>query len=460
MSARLLSAGACALALTAVLFAACGGGTPWTPPDEASNDGSGGGGPSKVEAGGSSGGSRGGAASGEAKVVYEGPRDVKAVAVTFDTGAPAGYVPRILDLLKEHGKVATFGITGLWAQSNPALLKRMVAEGHAVINHSWSHSSFTGEDTDTEPLTDDQIRKELDRTEGKIKEIAGISTKPYFRPPYGDFDSRVNRLIFDAGYEYNVLWLLDAMGWDGRPEEYVVKASMAHARNGAIFLYHTDNAAEFNALEEVITGLNERGLQMVTIPQLLGAQPIPTPTPAPSPTPSPAPTEPPSRPTPKPVTVTPTPTPVPVPLTTLAFDGFESGDATGGTGWAAAWSRGTFTLGEGGARSGSRYLDMAASGEAQRTADSGGRDGVHVRFWARFSSIESGDGASLRVSANGATWLGYSLFTPDKNDNAWHLYDIVLPFDSPSQVFLRFVANMDDEDVWRVDNLEVAAPRR
>ena len=61
-----------------------------------------------------------------------------------------------------------------------------------------------------------QIRDELRRTEDKIQEIAGVSTKPYFRPPYGDYDSRVDRIAFEEGYEYNVLWYVDGLGWEGR----------------------------------------------------------------------------------------------------------------------------------------------------------------------------------------------------------------------------------------------------
>ncbi len=233
----------------------------------------------------------------EADVVYIGPVDVPVVALTFDTGVQAGHVPEILDVLKEHGKLATFGITGEWAVTNPALLKRMVEEGHAVINHSWGHPSFTGEDTGTQRLTADEIRDELKRTEEKIQEVAGVSTKPYFRPPYGDFDRFVNQVVREEGYEYNVLWTLDARGWLGRSMNSVVAVTLAYAVKGAIFLYHVDNSQEYKALEKIIEGLNERGLGMVTIPQLLGKEPLPIPTPTPTPT----------------ATPTPTPTPTPIP---------------------------------------------------------------------------------------------------------------------------------------------------
>ncbi len=250
------------------------------------------------------------------------------MALTFDTGVQAGHLPEILDVLKEQDVLATFGVTGEWAVTNPPLLKRIVEEGHALINHSWSHASFTGEDTETRPLTAHEIRDELRRTEDKVREIAEAGTKPYFRPPYGDFDRFVNQVAREEGYKYNVLWTLDAWGWQGRPTKTIIAVTLANAVNGAIFLYHVDNSSEYKALERIIEGLRDRGLAMVTIPQLLESGPLPTPTqtatptptvtptptPTPTPTGAPAPSSP-SKPAPLPA---PTPTPTPVPTPTAA----------------------------------------------------------------------------------------------------------------------------------------------
>ena len=69
------------------------------------------------------------------------------VALTFDAGADTGYAAEILDLLRDEGIEATFGMTGVWAQANPELVQRMVAEGHQLMNHTWDHSSLTGANT-------------------------------------------------------------------------------------------------------------------------------------------------------------------------------------------------------------------------------------------------------------------------------------------------------------------------
>ena len=66
------------------------------------------------------------------------------MALTFDAGADRGHAEQILDTLANYGVVASFGLTGHWAKENPDLVERMVAEGHMLFNHTYSHRSFTG----------------------------------------------------------------------------------------------------------------------------------------------------------------------------------------------------------------------------------------------------------------------------------------------------------------------------
>jgi peptidoglycan/xylan/chitin deacetylase (PgdA/CDA1 family) len=482
-----LWAGVGALALAAIIYAACAGGSsqeraatpvPSRTPSSLAV------GPPQVEAGAPIGDPTSERPKPEAKVVYVGPVDVPAVALTFDTGVQAGHVPEVLDILKEHGKLATFGITGGWAVTNPALLKRIVEEGHAVINHSWSHPSFTGEDTETEPLTADQIRDELARTEEKIQEIAGVSTKPYFRPPYGDFDRFVNQVVWEEGYEYNVLWLVDGLGWDGRSTKAVISVTLANAFNGAIFLYHTDNPREYKALEEIIEGLNERGLEMVTIPQLLGKEPLPTPTPTPTATPTatltptptpagapapspplkPAPAPPPAPPpVPAPATAptpAPAPTPTPTPAyTRLAFDDFESGGTDGGSGWLGPWqSVGPFVTSGEAPHAGDWQLDLSSGVFVYRAADLAADERVHLRFWSRLSRLDASHQAIVVVSPGGGLgWEAVKEFTMAESDGMYHLYDIDLSGIEMSDSFaVGFYSLIDPlTDQWHVDDIEL-----
>ncbi len=486
MSRLSLWAGLTALALAAIVYAACSGAssqeaipTPAPSPSRVLSFSAGEVGPPQVQAGAPIGDPTVEPSKPkEAEVVYIGPSDVKAVALTFDTSVQAGQVPEVLDILKEHGTAATFGITGEWAVTNPDLLRRIVDEGHAVINHSWDHASFTGEDTDTEPLNPDQMRDELRRTEEKIQEIAEVSTKPYFRPPYGDYDRSVNQVVRAEGYKYNVLWLIDSLGWEGRSAKYIVNVTLANAFNGAIFLYHTDNPRDAAALAEIIEGLSERGLQMVTIPQLLEDEPLPTLTPTPTPTPTPKPTPtprptstpaptlidaPPLAPapssTPKPApTPAPTPTNAPAPVfTRLASDGFESGDASGGFGWLGPWqSNGPFVASGEDPHEGDWHLVVPPGLFVYRALDLTDQEGVHLRFWSRLS-LEGSDRAFVLVSSMKYGWQFVKEFTPVEGDGEYRLYDIDLSGMQMSDSFtLGFYSLLGPQsDPWHIDDVEL-----
>jgi peptidoglycan/xylan/chitin deacetylase (PgdA/CDA1 family) len=197
-------------------------------------------------------------ASGSAQVVRKGDTGSKTVFLTFDAGADAGFTAQILDTLKANGIVTAFGVTGRWAEQNPDLVRRIAQEGHSLINHSYDHPSFTGRSTNTPPLTQPQRWEQLDRTEGIIQDLAGVSTKPYFRPPYGDYDDSVNADLYARGYLYNVMWTVDSLGWNGLAAEAIVERCLSLAKPGAIYVFHVGSASQdAAALQGTIDGLRE-----------------------------------------------------------------------------------------------------------------------------------------------------------------------------------------------------------
>ena len=202
--------------------------------------------------------------------VDQGPADCNAVHLSFDNGADRGYAEMILDVVKEEQVPLSFGMTGRWAQANPDLMSRIVDEGHEVINHTWSHSSFTGFSAGR-PMGVYERRLELDRTEEFLVETTGRSTRPYFRPPYGDLDAGVFKDVSDAGYDYTMMWTVDSFGWMRIPAASIVERCLSRAEPGAIFLMHVGIESEDGpALRAIITGLRERGYQIVSMADLLG----------------------------------------------------------------------------------------------------------------------------------------------------------------------------------------------
>lgn len=166
------------------------------------------------------------------------------MALTFDAGSDAGYTAEILRTLRERNIRATFGITGVWAERNRDLLFSIAADGHQIINHSYSHTSFTGRSTGDAPLTAEERALELSRTEVTVYRYTSQSTKPYFRPPYGDYDDSVLRDVAANGYDTVVMWTLDTLGWNGATADEIVARSVAAAEPGAIYIMHVGSASQ------------------------------------------------------------------------------------------------------------------------------------------------------------------------------------------------------------------------
>lgn len=202
-----------------------------------------------------------------------GPSGRLEVALTFDAGADTGYAAQILDLLRDDGIHATFGMTGLWAQTNPDLVKRMVAEGHQLINHTWDHASLTGASTGKDVMTYEQLTKELADTEDLIHELTGYELKPYFRPPYGDIGPITGGYLARAGYYVNVMWSCDSFGWNGFGADQIVDRCTSAERGGpgAIILMHigAGAAGDFEALPDLIDYYRSQGYAFVTVEQML-----------------------------------------------------------------------------------------------------------------------------------------------------------------------------------------------
>ena len=199
-------------------------------------------------------------ATGSAQVVRKADTSSNTVYFTFDAGSDAGFTGQILDTLKANSIIAAFGVTGRWAEQNPDLVRRIAQEGHSIVNHSYNHPSFTGRSTNLPPLTQSERWEQLDKTEGIIQDLAGVSTKPYFRPPYGDYDDSVNADLYARGYLYNVMWTVDSLGWNGLAADDIVVRCLALAEPGAIYVFHVGSASQdAAALQRIIDGLREMG---------------------------------------------------------------------------------------------------------------------------------------------------------------------------------------------------------
>jgi peptidoglycan/xylan/chitin deacetylase (PgdA/CDA1 family) len=195
------------------------------------------------------------------------------MALTFDAGADRGYAARILSILERNHVRASFGMTGRWAEANKDLVRRMVRDGDVLMNHTFDHRSFTGYSSNSAPLTTAQRTWEITSTEKTIRRLTGKSTKPYFRPPYGDYDAATLTLARSLGYRYAVMWTIDTLGWNHASTAQILSRCLTGARPGAIVMMHVGiQSLDALALQNVISGLKQRGYRLVTVDQVAGAR--------------------------------------------------------------------------------------------------------------------------------------------------------------------------------------------
>lgn len=203
-------------------------------------------------------------------LVYHGNPQVAEVALTFDAGADRGYAARILDVLERTGVHASFGMTGRWAQTNPDLVRRMARDNDTFINHTYDHRSFTGLSSRAFPLSPAQRTWEITTTERTIFALTHRSTKPYFRPPYGDLDSAVVPLTRRLGYGTVVMWTVDSLGWEHLTSAAILQRCLSLVRPGGIVLMHVGiQSQDAFALPNLVHALRQRHYRLVTVPQLL-----------------------------------------------------------------------------------------------------------------------------------------------------------------------------------------------
>lgn len=181
----------------------------------------------------------------------------KLVALTFDDGPAGPRTERILDCLKEHGFHATFFVLGERAVRYPGLLKRMLAEGHAIGNHSYSHPVST---------TRDRAERELVRTDAAIAAAVG-ATPDLFRPPYGIVKGKLAAGAKSMGKAI-VLWSVDTSDWRKRTSAAIARTA-GRANRGDIVLMHDIHDRTVRALPAALEMLASRGYRSVTVPELL-----------------------------------------------------------------------------------------------------------------------------------------------------------------------------------------------
>lgn len=201
--------------------------------------------------------------------VIAGPGRAGHVALSFDDGPHPSLTPQLLDILRAQGMRATFYLIGSRVARWPGLARRILAEGHEIGNHTWSHPALTG-------LGTAGMLAEIDRTNRIIREATGIAPLT-LRPPYGAMSARQRALLYAERRMPTVLWSVDPQDWR-RPGSAVVASRIVQAaRPGAIVLAHDIHAPTVQAMPVALAGLRGKGLRGVSVSELMGWADSPAP---------------------------------------------------------------------------------------------------------------------------------------------------------------------------------------
>ncbi len=196
---------------------------------------------------------------------YIGDTSEKKLYITFDAGYEAGYTPQILDALKKHNVKATFFVVGNYLETSPDLVKRMVAEGHTVGNHTDHHY-------DMSKIADKEaFQKELQGVEEKYRSITGQEMKKFYRPPQGKYSESNLQQAHELGY-HTIFWSLAYVDWqkDAQPshEEAFAKL-LPRTHPGAVVLLHSTSKTNAEILDELLSKWEEMGYQFAPIDDLI-----------------------------------------------------------------------------------------------------------------------------------------------------------------------------------------------
>lgn len=181
------------------------------------------------------------------------------IALTFDDGPHPAFTARLLDLLKAEGVPATFFVVGKKAEAAPGLVRRMVAEGHEVGNHTFSHVTLT-----KIPVLD--VAAEYRATSDLIGRLIG-KRPAYCRPPGGDYDPDVIRAANAEGMT-TVLWTDDPGDYANPAADVLLRRATDRLENGAIILLHDGPASTLATLPAFIAGARARGFKFVSLHDL------------------------------------------------------------------------------------------------------------------------------------------------------------------------------------------------
>lgn len=197
---------------------------------------------------------------------YAADTEEKIIYLTFDAGYENGNTAAILDALKKHHAPAAFFLVGNYLETSPELVKRMVAEGHTVGNHTFHHPDMS------KIAAKEDFQKELQDLENLYQQVTGQPLKKYYRPPQGKYSEANLKMAKEMGY-HTFFWSLAYVDWyeDKQPtHEEAFQKLLGRIHPGAIVLLHSTSRTNGEILDELLTKWESMGYQFHSLDELAG----------------------------------------------------------------------------------------------------------------------------------------------------------------------------------------------
>lgn len=182
-------------------------------------------------------------------------------ALTFDDGPDPQTTPRLLATLRKHGARATFYVIGEKVLRHPDILHAIIAEGHEIGNHSFSHPFLV-------KRMDAEILEQVDRAQNAIFDACGVLPRT-FRPPHGRLNPHQREMLHFNRPLIHAYWSLDTKDWRDLDAAKMTETMVAGVTPGEIVLAHDTLESSLQATDRALTMIGARGLRSLTVSELL-----------------------------------------------------------------------------------------------------------------------------------------------------------------------------------------------
>jgi hypothetical protein len=204
---------------------------------------------------------------GPSKTVSSGPADGGRIVLTVDDGTCADCVSGYVEFARRTGTHLTFSPNGTYAhewEPHAGVLAPLIAAGQIqIMNHTFSHPKLT-------TLPDARVREELERNEQWAQKVFGITTRPYYRPPFGVHDTRVDGIAAGLGWTRSVLWNGSFSDSKTITPEFLMSQAHKYLTPGTVMLGHANHPTVLGLFDQIAALIEERNLQPVTLDEMFG----------------------------------------------------------------------------------------------------------------------------------------------------------------------------------------------